>query len=121
MSQIQSGNNFEKVGFRVTPIYTLWGRKNIYSRGDLTYGEFVVFENEHPKYYLNCFDKQYELFIQQILKHKGGIYSFLKNRCEELKNGLNMHPHFWGIRLNSKSYIQTLDLEKLPSIFFEHL
>lgn len=121
MSKMQSDSNFEKVSFRITPIYTLFGRKNIYSLEDMTYGEFVVFENNHPKYYLNCFDKQYEPFIERIPKQKGGISNFLNKKCRKLKNGLNMPPHFWGIRFDSRSYAQTLNLEKLPVVFFEDL
>ena len=121
MSQIQSNNNFEQVGFRVIPIYTLLGRKNIYSMGDMRYGEFVVFKHDYPKYYLSCFNKQYEPFIERIPKQKGGIFKFLKNKCRKLKNGLNMSPNFWGIRVESKSYAQTLNLEKLPFVFFEDI
>jgi hypothetical protein len=121
MDQSQPDNNFENVGFRVTPIYTLFGRKNIYSLGDMSYGEFAISQNGYPKYYLNCFDKQYEPFLAKVSEQKLSVWDLLERKCRKLKNGLTVRSDYWGIRCESKASPQKLIVEKLPITFFDDL
>ena len=109
---IEKGDNLIEMPLRVTPILTIFGKIQYkYKLSDFAYGEWIIFENEKPKYYLNLFDNS------DYKKDK--VYSKSKNFniesiLDKFQKGLSIYQKVWGIPLPYKSFIQTFHLEKLP-------
>ena len=95
----------------VKRVYTLSGIKYRYKLNDFTYGEWLIFKNNHPVYYFNVFDQDYEHFTEAIkADFNGFLIACLK------RHGLDLEQKILGIT-SIKSYSQLINLEKLPAAF----
>jgi hypothetical protein len=116
----QSSDNLLKIDIEieVEPMLTLMGRKYFYRLPDNAYGEWIIFENRTPKYYLNVFDKRYVAFLKkfEIIIDKE---TYLENIINKVNRSLTIKNHIWGIRCYSKSKLKTFSLEKLPLSFLQ--
>lgn len=86
--------------YRVTTFLTLFGKKELVELPDSSYGEWVVYENGFPKYYINCFNSYSESnqIILRLLSDKAeSIQSILNkiNRKKGLKLYLEDIPANW--------------------------
>jgi hypothetical protein len=96
-----------KIVVKVRKTPTLLGR-NRYRLSDFSYGEWIIFENGEPKYYLNIFDDRYshikgrsvEAYLTEQFRKKGLKLSFKDNA--------------FGLPIHSKSEVVDLPLERLP-------
>ncbi len=107
--QNKNVTNMVEVFLRVSPIITIWGKRKLkYELSDFNYGEWVIFKDNFPKYYLNMFDKEYDS-IRELPDFD------IENRLKMHKGGLSIHQKLFGISLWNKSFIKSFNLEKLPT------
>lgn len=97
------------VKVRKTPI--LFSRKSLYRLSDFVYGEWIIFENGKPKYYLNVLDGQYSQIIDRL---KPDVESYLTEEFRKKGLNLSFKEKAFGIPLPSKSEIIELSLRELP-------
>jgi len=73
------------VSVRKTPL--LFSRKNLYRLSDFSYGEWILFENGVPRYYLYAFDEMYygirekfnpnvERYLKKKIQRKGFEFKY---------------------------------------------
>lgn len=102
------------------PVTTLGFKKRLlYRLSDMAYGEWLIFQNDIPKYYLNIFDKIYEGVT--FLADEDG--SSFENRLEKLfkeRNlNLSLSPSFkWMLVHESKQKVIDFHIEKYPPSYF---
>lgn len=97
-------------------VYTLTGKRHLYKLGDMAYGEWLIFKDNMPVFYLNIFDKMYENVAESIKKDPRG-YLEKKIALEKSTYSLNQNIHgIWSSKVNIKWF----ELEQLPVSFFEN-
>ena len=112
-------NRFIEISVEAIPRLTiLGGIKYKYKLSDFTYGEWLIFENNKPKYYLNLFDEEYKDIRERIEKFKDFELEKNLKKCDEK---LSIHQKLIGISIWYKSSIQTLKLEKLPNSILDKI
>jgi len=108
-------NSFpDKVILNVRKIPLLLSKKNLYRMSDFSYGEWILFENGEPRYYLYVFDELYSGIRDQF---NPNVETYLKKKFKEKGLTLSTREVRFGIPLSSKSQIVELSLEKLPLNF----
>ncbi len=111
--QIKKNSELIEISLEAIPFFTIWGKIQYrYKLSDFTYGNWIIFENNKPKYYLNLYDNDYDDIREKFSKSKDfDLESTLKTH----KKNLSIHQNFWGISLWNKSFIQFFHLKKMPS------
>jgi hypothetical protein len=107
-------DNILRMNLEDITVYTLFGKKHLYKLGDMAYGEWLIFQSNVPKYYLNIFDDMYQDIDEQ---KKIDPYKYLlkKFKAEHYGYSLGQNIHgIWSSKINEKCF----DLEKLPISFF---
>ena len=113
MTKLASSNLLE-ILLLTTPILTIRGKRYKYELSDFTYGEWIIYEKNQPKYYLNIFESEYDELRDVLTKNKNLTLEII---LENSKRHLTLSQSFLGIRFESQSFIQTFLLEKLPADF----
>jgi hypothetical protein len=105
-------NNSIEVSVEAIPILTILGKIQYrYKLSDFAYGEWLIFENDKPKYYLNPFDEDYDDVRERIENSK----DFDLEKILKMSNkNLSIHQRIMGVSFWYKSSTQVLALEKLP-------
>lgn len=113
-------NRQVKLKMLTTPIIDFLGRKNFYYRLlDGAYGEWLVFEDNVPKYYFNFFDEEYASFKQSLPKFKMNLENYL-NECFKKKNmNLTTRQYMYGFKLKGKEEVRIIVIEKMPANILE--
>lgn len=94
------------------PIWNFYRIRYIYRLSDFTYGQWLIFSNGLPVYYLDIFDERYSKFFDVGT-------GFLEGKFKEKGMALTFHNDYAGIRLEVFSYKWVdFDLEMLPVEFF---
>src|SRR5216117_1310161 len=94
----------ELVSIWVTPLYYFFGIKLIYVLPDMSYGQYLIFENNYPKYYFNYFDKYYDAIRIKIDNSKISHELLLKKSFQANNPLLSLRQKSFGIRFENKSY-----------------
>ena|SRR3569833_522241 len=94
-------------------VYTLTGKKHLYKLGDGAYGEWLIFKENIPVYYLNIFDDMYAMVDQSI---KSDPWGYLEKRFKIGMEGYSLSQHIHGI-WSSKVTFKQFEIEKLPISF----
>src|SRR5688500_2418971 len=97
------------VKVRKTPM--LLSKRSQYRLSDFSYGEWILFENGEPKYYLNVHDEQYSQIRDKL---KPDVETYLIEQFKKKRLSLSFKDGTLGIPLPSKSEIVEVSLEKLP-------
>ena len=113
MEQSYTKENIE-LKLLVTPVLTLTGRKYSYRLLDSAYGEWLVFEDNAPKYYLNIFDVDYGAIKKITVDSNSDVTDFLQCKFSSGASRLKLTDDIFGIKLNGKSFIKSVSIEKLP-------
>ena len=101
-----------KIAVKSIPIFTLLGKWAYrYKLSDFSYGEWVIFENNKPKFYLNIFDSEYDEVRLVFSKSKN--YD-LEKKLKSHNKGLSIYQKLLGITFLKKTFLQVIELEKLP-------
>jgi hypothetical protein len=107
---------------RVVPAICFPFRKrNLHRLPDATYGEWLIYENDQPRYYLNLFDEIYE-HVNRFLETRADVSvgSMLKRSLGARDLQLSLEEKFRTIvLLESQSELVTLELEKFPPYLFD--
>lgn len=106
-----------EVNLLVSLYITLSGKKYSYKLPDNAYGEWIIYENDKPKYYLNIFDKEYEL-VRKNLNHVSDFENYLITKFQNSNPPINIKRQVIGFSIE-KPYIQKWQLEKLPLSFLK--
>lgn len=96
-------------------------RRNLHRLADTNYGEWLIYENDQPRYYLNLFDDIYE-GVNRFLEDRAdvSVASMLKRSLGGRNLQLSLEEKFRPIVvLESKSELVTLELEKFPPYLFD--
>jgi len=96
---------------RVEKIPILFSNKSIYRLSDFRYGQWLIWENNLPKYYVDLLDEKYSS-IREIIN--GDVEDFLTRTFSQKRLKLSMKVSIFGIPLPSKAKIVELDLAELP-------
>lgn len=108
----QSYNNIE-IPIIVEKIYTITGVQKHYSLGNMSYGEWLIYKNNQPCFYMNIFDEYYKE-IKDDLSRLGK--SFIEQKLKE--KGLSLKTKIFGIRrgvLMEKS----ISIPRLPKYYLQ--
>ncbi len=100
-----------KIKLFVTLILTLKGKKKRYKLGDMAYGEYLVYKNNFPKYYLHLLD------VPNIAERAKGGYH-VESKLPDIENGLTLRHGVNGIPLRELEP-EWIDLEEIPSSLFK--
>jgi hypothetical protein len=110
--------NSIEINLLVTPVETLfYGTKNIYRLSDFAYGEWIIFCNGEPKYYLYVFDPMYQEQID-FIKSTKGVDLFLEKKFASMRLNLTMKNKYWLVISKSEPFVKKFTLEKLPNTYF---
>jgi len=111
-------NNMDKINvvLEVETVLTLSGKKSFYRLPDSAYGEWIIFENKLPKYYLNVFDEDYHEFLRTFEKIKDKD-EYLEEIIKKINQSLSIRNSISGIRFFGKPKVLSFTLEKLPPSF----
>jgi hypothetical protein len=93
----------------VTAVYTLTGKKYLYALGDMAYGEWLIYKNNKPRYYLNVFEDNNKHLIDE---GKNQLQSYIEGKLKLIDGALSLNTHIVGIR-SSHTDVEWCDLEKL--------
>lgn len=72
----------------------------------MAYGEWIVFKNDYPKFYINILEHKSERTIYDNFE------SQLEHKLKNIDSQLSLKQHIIGFR-SSKSHFQWFELEKL--------
>ena len=119
MDQLSDINRKSEVNILVTPVITIFGKKDfLFNLSDSVYGEWIVFEGDDPKYYLNIFDKTYDPIREVIESSNENIGDVLNCKFKEKNLNLVINRKVWGIVKKNQSFLRIYNLEKLPPSYF---
>ena len=93
----------------VTTIYTLRGKRLSYSLGDMAYGQWLVFKDDHPHFYINIFEYKGD---NMKFKETENLETYLEQKLKVIDSHLSLKQNIIGLR-SSKTYSQWFKLEKL--------
>jgi hypothetical protein len=109
--------------YRVITYYSLNGLTKFVDLGDSTYGEWIIYDNEVPKYHINYFNKDSDSDI--------AINSLLENKKETIQNIIYKINNKQGIKLSfgsrpsieivKKSELINLKLPPLPKDWVKNI
>jgi len=108
-------HSLNKIKLKVTPIYTLTGVKYLYTLKDMAYGEWLIYQENKPRYYFNLFDKEYSFDKNQTGK---SIEKFLETKLDILNVNLTIKQNIFGIK-GSRTFETWQTIERLPYDFFK--
>lgn len=102
--------------YRVVTYYSLRGLIEFVDLGEYSYGQWIIYDDEIPKYHVNIFDKSFEsnIRLSKLLENtQETIESILLkiNSKENTKLSLGQRPVLEVIK---KSELVNLKLEPLP-------
>jgi len=102
----------ETIEIHLSKIPILFSRNSIYALGDFSYGEYIILENNRPKFYFNVFDSMY-IDIADRLKTIDDMGEFLNNQFKKKGVSYTVNtPRGIGLRFMEK--IKKFELQKLP-------
>lgn len=90
----------------VTPIYTFTGKKFLYSLSDMAYGEWIVFKNNYPRFYINAFEFKSDDQVNKSVE--GHLERCLKNKHPKL----TLKQHLFGFKSRNLQ-LQWIELEQI--------
>ena len=102
--------------YKLTTYKTLTGNKQILELTEDAYGQWIIYEDQKPRFHINCFDFENEsnqILNSLLLSQQKTINEVLN--CINKKNGINLSIEkapLLEIKVGSK--IEELDLEPLP-------
>lgn len=106
-----------EVGVLITPITTFLGKKEyLYTLTESAYGEWIIFNDNIPKYYFNVFDTAYSALFDSLKKLRS-VEEFLENNFKKVNSNLSIRQQVFGIKHKNKSFTKRIVLEKLPVNF----
>lgn len=108
--------------YRINKYLTLNGKTQKVTLPDSAYGEWIIYENNEPKYHVNIFNykSKSDCLIFVILnENKSEFKSILNNINERFKRNLTLTSKTsFGIKINSR--IVESELGSLPFELIEH-
>jgi len=107
-------DRYMKILLEDITVFTIAGKKHLYKLGDMTYGEWLIFKDNFPIYYLDISDELYKDIDESIKKDP---YNYLKDKFKRGKEGFSLCQGIkgiWSSRVDDKLF----DMEKLPVSFF---
>ncbi len=103
--------------YRITTYRTLKGKCELVDIGDHIYGEWIIYENEKPKFHVNLFreDSESDKRIKELIEHKNeSIESIIKKINLSFKMELNLGKRpIIEIVVNTK--LKELALNPIPT------
>ncbi|MEO8471470.1 MAG: hypothetical protein ABI477_04720 [Chryseolinea sp.] len=103
--------NSVKINLIKTPVFPR--KKSLYRLPDSTYGEWIIFENNEPKYYFDFFDELYEDIRNQIMSTRD-IEGYFTKMFEQKNLNFMLKQTLFGIPLPGMELIEECTLSKLP-------
>jgi len=93
-----------------TPVFTLTGVKCRYALLDMAYGEWLVYRDNHPQYYINLFDAEYEGIRDKV---GNNAERYIKERLKNSNERLSLKPNIVGLKVG-KEQQTSITVERLP-------
>ncbi|RZA02699.1 MAG: hypothetical protein EOP47_05825 [Sphingobacteriaceae bacterium] len=109
--------------YRVVTYYSLKGLVNFVDLSDFAYGEWIIYDNRIPKYYVNIFNKESvsDSIILSLIESKvETVQSLIEkiNKKENTKLSLGNKP---TIEIIKKTELVNLDLKPLPERWVKNI
>jgi hypothetical protein len=100
-----------KIKLFVSSVLTLTGRKKKYILGDMAYGEYLIYKDNYPKYYM------YALDAPNIKEQAKGanIADYIESKLPMIEDGLTLKHRIYGIPLGELES-EWLELKELPDV-----
>lgn len=102
------------------PVLTFFGIRISYRMLDSAYGEWLIYENNLPKYYLNIFDPEYASLRKNTLDSGIDVVEYLKEKITPLNSRLMFSDNIIGIKFNNRASIKSISVEKIPNEFLKY-
>jgi len=109
--------------YKVITFKTLAGNQELIDLGEQSYGEWIIYENNSPKFHISCFrqDSIADSIINELLEnYNWSIEKLLDkiNQFESLKLELKKLP-FIEIKISSE--FRDIELETIPVAWLEKI
>jgi hypothetical protein len=106
--------------YRVLTYLSFHGKVDVIDLSDLSYGEWIVYDNKVPKYHINCFEKNdSDLKIKYLLDKKKNINNIIDIINNENNITLSLSNKPLGIMI--KSELKNLELKPFPISWVENI
>ncbi|PTQ96776.1 hypothetical protein C8P68_104265 [Mucilaginibacter yixingensis] len=107
--------------YRQTTYRSLTGSRSLIELSDFAYGEWIVYENNVPKYHVQCFDEKESSSVIKALLTNGKTFENILD-CINKQNGTRLSLKKRPIILIVKrTELIELDLKPLPNHLLKEL
>lgn len=99
-----------------TTYKTITGKADVIDIGDYTYGEWIIYENEKPRFHINCFreNSESDILIKNRIENQNQSIEFIINEINsKLKKKLTLGKRP-TIEIKIKSELIEMVLHPLP-------
>lgn len=103
----------EKVTVEIIPCFTLFGTRKKYKLPDMSYAQWLILENNYPKYYFYLFDPIYDSFRDELNAQRS-LNDFLETQFKKHKKPFTTIANVIGFCNYSKANFELFELEKFP-------
>ena len=113
---MESENNLE-ILVEMIPILSLFKNKYLIKLPDSAYGEWLIFKDNKPVFYLNIFDPQFEEIKNKIHSKEITVEKMIKSINESTHENYSVRFKYWGF-LNYKGIkTKIISIQKFPLSF----
>ncbi len=112
-----------KMKYRIRTYKTLTGKRDFVDLGGQSYGEWVVYEKEIPKFHISCFSEnsKSDLIIKELIESgKWTIEAIIDRINESYETALTLDNRP-VIKFQIASELRDLDLTPLPTKWMEKI
>jgi len=108
-------DKFITIKVAATPVLTFAGIRMRYNLLDMAYGEWLIYKDKQPCYYINIFDLAYKELKNKI---SGNIENYLKNWLRTNYPDLSLNPNIIGLNVSATQNIE-ITVEKMTLHFLK--
>lgn len=109
---------FEKSYISFFPKFKLGLKKIVLS--DFSYGEFIIYRNDVPFYYLNIFEEKYIRLKKYIEETNKNADEVLNEIIQSIEMGLHLEKTIWGIEIFKKEKVVSIEVDEFPIVFVDN-
>ena len=112
-----------KMKYRIRTYKTLTGKRDFVDLGGQSYGEWVVYEKEIPKFHISCFSEnsKSDLIIKELIESSKWTIEAIIDRINESYETALTLDNRPVIKFQIASELRDLDLTPLPTKWMEKI
>lgn len=114
-------NNNLEILVEMVPILSLFKNKYLIKLPDSAYGEWLIFKENKPVFYLNVFDPQLEVIKNKIHSKEITIERIIERINEGTHENYSIGFKYWGFLNYEGRKTETISIQKFPFSFLEYI